>query len=392
MMVQGPLVTYSCKAAQTLSGLDMLTMADQLRAITQLPGAFMRWWLGELGGLMPRVLAPARAKQRSCLVLTLHDHEIVLSEQTKRGAARVLGRFDLEGQEALGSDVVRRPVGLAALSERRYRKWPLVIKLAPHLGMRKLVDLPVAAKDDLAKVLQFELDRLTPFKPEDVHLAWRIQETDTKAGRMRVLLEIVPRTVIDRATDVVAQFQREPDRIEIEQTQGHEQPLDLRPKLVEEKPASGWAKRVLRITTLVLLVIAAVLPMVKQQQLIADLDAKVRTAREGAEVSLQLRERLDSMSDESAFLADARNGRPTMTELLAELTALLPDHSHILQLRVNENDIDLMGLADKASDLIAILSQSSFLKGPAFNSPVTRDGRSNKERFHISVELDSETS
>jgi len=367
-------------------------MADPFRAIKQLPGTFMRWWLGELSGLMPRGLAPARAKQRSCLVLKLHDHEVVLSEQTKRGGTRVLGRFDVKGQGARDADVVQRPVGLAALSERRYRKWPLVIRLAPHLGMRKLVDLPLAAKDDLANVLHFELDRLTPFKPEDVNLAWRLQATDTKAGRMQVLLEIVPRTVIDQAMDMVAPFQREPDSIELEQTGDQVQPLDLRPKLIDERPADGWAKRVLRVTAMVLLVITVALPVVQQQQLIADLDAKIVTARQGAEVSLQLRERLDSMSNESAFLADARNGRPTMTELLAELTELLPDHSHILQLRVTENDIDLMGLADKATDLIAILSQSSFLKGPAFNSPVTRDGRSNKERFHISVELASETS
>jgi general secretion pathway protein L len=366
-------------------------MADQLRAVTQMPGAFMQWWLGELGGLLPRVVAPSRGKQRPSLVLSFRADEIILMEQAKRGAMRELGRVDVGGKDKLGLDVAERPAGLAALSERRYRKWPLVIRLAPHLGMRKLVELPLAAKDDLAQVLQFELDRLTPFKPEDVNLAWRVQDTDSKAGRMRVLLEIAPKAMIDRATDVAARYQREVDHIELEQTEDNDQPLDLRPKLAEDKPASGWGTRILRITTLVLLVITLVLPIIKQQQVIADLDTQVLTARQGAEVSLQLRERLTSMSNEAAFLANARNGRPTMTELLAELTELLPDHSHILQLRVTEQNVDLMGLADKATDLISILAQSPLLEGPAFNSPVTRDSRSDKERFHISVDLAADT-
>ncbi len=367
-------------------------MADQFRALTALPGAFTQWWLGELGGLMPRMLAPARAKQRSCLVLNFRGDEIELAEQTKQGDMRSLGRVDLKGQDKPVSEGIQRPESLAALAERRYRKWPLVIRLAPHLGMRKLVELPLAAKDDLAQMLHFELDRLTPFKPEDVNLAWRIQETDNKASRMRVLLEIAPKTVIDQATDLAAQFQRQADRIELEQAKGGDQPLDLREKLAETKPASGWAKRVLRITTLVLLVITVALPIVKQQRVITDLETQVSAAREAAEVSLQLRERLASLSNEAAFLGKARSGRPTMTALLAELTEILPDHSHILQLKVSAESIDLMGLADKATDLISILARSSLLTGPAFNSPVTRDSRSDKERFHISVEMSSETS
>ena len=367
-------------------------MADQLRTITTLPGAFMQWWLGELGGLMPRMLVPARAKQRSCLVLNFRGDEIELIVQTKRGDSRSLGRVDMEGRDKRVLEPFQRPASLAALAERRYRKWPLLIRLAPHLGMRKLVELPLAAKDDLAQVLQFELDRLTPFKPKDVNLAWRIQDADTKAGRMRVLLEIAPKTVIDQATDVANQFQRQVDYIELEQAKGSDQPLDLRPKLAETKPTSGWVKRSLRVTTLVLLVITLVLPIVKQQRVIADLELQIGAARQAAEVSLQLRERLASLSNEAAFLANARNGRPTMTALLAELTEILPDHSHILQLRISSANIDLMGLADKATDLISILARSSLLTGPAFNSPVTRDSRSEKERFHISVELSPETS
>ncbi|MGI9435180.1 MAG: PilN domain-containing protein, partial [Geminicoccaceae bacterium] len=76
-----------------------------------------------------------------------------------------------------------------------------------------------------------------------------------------------------------------------------------------------------------------------------------------------------------------------MTDVLAELTRLIPDHSYVVQLRVKDSKIEISGLAQKASDLIAILDRSTILTSPQFRSPVTRDTRSGKERFQISVDL-----
>ncbi|MGI9504894.1 MAG: PilN domain-containing protein, partial [Geminicoccaceae bacterium] len=62
-------------------------------------------------------------------------------------------------------------------------------------------------------------------------------------------------------------------------------------------------------------------------------------------------------------------------------------HSHILQLNVDGSSIELFGLAGKASDLITALDRSAMMTAPTFNSAVTRETQSGKERFHILVDL-----
>lgn len=353
-----------------------------LTAALRLPNTVLQWWLVELMGLVPRFLRPSKTVKRS-LVLELYSDEIVLSKHTGRQRVSELGRaVDGDGTEG---DAVS--AALAGMGERRYRKWPIIARLDGHLGMRKVIDLPLAAKDDLQQLLHFELDRLTPFKAENVCFAWRILATDSKTERMSVALEMAPKAIVDRAVELVSAHGREIDQVELGGSHQDEGPLNLLPQVDDDKPGVSWFDRLLRIVTLVLLVVAIALPIRKQMVIVEELDADIAIVRAKAEESLQLRERLAFMSNEASFLAEARNSRPTMVEVLAELTNLIPDHSHIAQLKISDGSIDLNGFADKASDLLAILDQSSMFESPKFKSSVTRDQKSGKERFQISVEL-----
>ncbi len=358
---------------------------SKLTAALRLPQAMMRWWLAELFGLVPRFLRPSSAAVRRSLLLELDGWEIVLVKHGGRQGPAELGRIP-DNIEA-GSAAVSGAGALDALGERRYRKWPIIARLASNLGMRKLIELPLAAKGDLHQLLHFELDRLTPFKAEDVCFAWRIQATDSKAERMTVVLEMAPKTIIESAVELAHAHGREIDRVELAGSPHDAGPLDLLPQSDHDEPSASWPNRLLRAVTLLLLVFAVAIPIKKQMTVVEELDADIATVRAKAEESLALRERLALMSDEAGFLAEARNSRPAMMEIVAELTNLIPDHSHIAQLKVAGNSIDLNGFADKASDLLAVLDQSSMFTSPKFKSPVTRDQQSGKERFQISVEL-----
>ena len=76
-----------------------------------------------------------------------------------------------------------------------------------------------------------------------------------------------------------------------------------------------------------------------------------------------------------------------VTEALAELTRLVPDQAHIVQLELRDGTVQLHGYAAAASELIGLLDQSEVFKEPQFRSPVTQDPRSGSEQFHLSVEL-----
>jgi len=116
----------------------------------------------------------------------------------------------------------------------------------------------------------------------------------------------------------------------------------------------------------------------------------VAAARAEAEESLALRARLDQLTESSRFLVAEKTRRPMVAEVLAELTRLVPDQAHIVQLDLRDRSIQLHGYATTASDLIGLLDQSELFRTPQFRSPVTQDPSSGTERFHLSVELAAE--
>lgn len=352
-------------------------MAELWADASGMPGAFVRWWTGELAGLLPRGAGSASSRLKSCLVLVLSGDEMVLIEQTARRGPKELGRASGEQEHR----------ALARLDDRRYRNWPVVVRLGGDLGLRKTVDLPLAARDDLDQLLHFELDRLTPFKVDDVCFAWRVRATDHQQNRMQVDLEMAPKTVVDRALQPVRERGREVDRVELLGAGDHE-PLDLMPRAADlPEEGVGRSRYVLPLLVLVLAIAAVAIPLREQRGLIDQLDRQIAIVRIEAEESLALRERLDALMANRHFLAAAKNDRAAMTEILAELTRLIPDHSHLTQLQIRGLTVELSGLAEKASDLIAILDRSPMLSAPQFRSPVTRDASSGKERFQISAEL-----
>lgn len=362
-------------------------MADHSGAVLHRPAAFLAWWFDELRGLLPQALRPSSVAGKSCLILTLENDEIVLIAQTSRHGEREIGRqITSNGHDATG-ETNTPPNALAALSKRRYRRWPLIVRLPGHLGLRKQVDLPLAARHDLAQLLHFELDRLTPFKADDVRFAWRILETDKKAGRMQVALEMAPRAKIDKVVDAALEGGRQVDRVELEGNHGSNEPLDLLPTDRQGSGGGAWLNRILGITTFVLLVIAVALPIKRQMAVIDGLDAEMAVLRADAEESLALRQRLARMSDEARFLARSGDEQATMIELLAELTRLMPDESYLRQFRIANGSIELNGLAEAPSELVAILDRSPLLTSPTFSSPVIRDRRSGRDLFQISMSL-----
>ena len=351
-------------------------MAEVAALMRSLPSSFMRWWLGELGSLLPGRQASDRRLTGPALILHLHADGAELFASRARGR-KLLGRSTSDGD---GSAFV-------ALQKRRYRRWPLIVRLAGDLGMRKVIDLPLAARADLANLLHFELDRLTPFSPDEVCFAWRVLETQKASERMTVALEMAPKALIERAAGIAARHGRPLDRVEIEG--GGREPLNLLAGMAKPEPRSR-ARHLLPLIALGLLIIAIWLPMNRQQRVIDQLDLEISAVKTEAEETLALREKLDAESTEAGFLVEAKNGQASMTSVLAELTALIPDHSYVQSLEIRDGRVQLSGFADKASDLLTILDRSDMFAAPEFRSAVTRDPRVGKERFQIAVEL-SET-
>jgi general secretion pathway protein L len=63
----------------------------------------------------------------------------------------------------------------------------------------------------------------------------------------------------------------------------------------------------------------------------------------------------------------------------------LPDDTWLFRAEIRDGKVHLQGTSSRASALIAGLEASSLLEDVRFASPVTQDGASGRERFHLSA-------
>ena len=226
---------------------------------------------------MPRRLRPTAGRRRRGLVLALGADEIVVAERAADGL-RTLGSVD-----AAAPDRDERLRALLRQAKRRGRR-PATVRLAPDLGLRKTLELPLAARDDLDQLLRFEMDRLTPFRAEEVHFAQQVLATDAAGRRLTVELQAAPRRVVEQALETARVLGLRPARVELAADDaGGAEPLNL----LGDQPGGGAREsrvnRALVLLALLLLVIAVAIPLRRQQARLAELENQVAAARAEAE-------------------------------------------------------------------------------------------------------------
>src|SRR5918996_2174279 len=182
--------------------------------------AFLSWWLAELAGLVPRPLRWVARRDRHQVVLLLNRRETVVLERAGE-RARVIGSVASDRPDQAGQ--------LGALLQRTWRsRQPVTLRLSGDLGLRKIIGLPLAARDDLDQLLRFEMDRLTPFRADEVQFAHRIVDTDPQDRRITVELVVAPKAMVDQALETARMVGVVPARLRLVGGPAPE-PLDLLP-------------------------------------------------------------------------------------------------------------------------------------------------------------------
>ena len=88
------------------------------------------------------------------------------------------------------------------------------------------------------------------------------------------------------------------------------------------------------------------------------------------------------------------SGEIPKTEILKELSQILPSTVWIWNIKFSGNDLEMSGFADSASDLISLLDRSPLFEKVEFLAPVTKErerrtgGDKEKERFKIKLRLE----
>ncbi|HWE75207.1 MAG TPA: PilN domain-containing protein [Stellaceae bacterium] len=342
-------------------------------------GKAWRWWIGALAGSVPRALRQRFAGGRGQLLLLVDAPGDNLIEETGEGR-RPLGRIDVEAPDA-------RQIAAPRAAQREHL--PVAIRLEAQHTLRTTTSLPLAAERNLAQVIGFEFERLVPFKQSEVHFAYRITARDKAAQTLAVELTIVPHTAVAKAVAALHGLGFEAAEIQVPGPSG--EAATVIPLARGNRIASGRGSRRINrglgVIAVSLAIGCAGLPLWRDSATIARLDAQIAAARQQADSSANLQRLIDAARRDQQFLGDHKRASPTVTEILATLTRLIPDDAYLTELTIAGDRLRIIGAANSATALLALLDQSPAFRDVAFRSPVIRDARLNLERFDITAQI-----
>jgi len=359
-----------------------MKMAISLNNAGTLASNFFSWWFGELDAMWQPISGLFRQGPKM-LTLNTSDQPWVLRLQ-KGSRSQEVGKLDSRSSANVG----RKTVGTVT-RKAKLRKADLTVLLPESRSLRRPLDLPAIDDADLRRALYFEIERQTPFRPEDVYFDYRVLSRRSETKRLTVELITAPRTTVDPILKQANEWGLQPSTVDIvprNATRGIGVNL-IKP----EQSASKWSSIRVAMATVFVALLAAVF-YVPVAQLGAEDDAlAAQVAEEGgkAKQTLAKRAELDETVRAAAFLDERKKNVAGTLAVLNELTKALPDNTWLTNFTQNETDIKISGYSAAASELIALIDAVPLFKNPTFSSPIVQDPQKKLERFDISFELDT---
>jgi len=291
----------------------------------------------------------------------------------RNGKENSLGRF------ALGA------IGMADLPRVAGRTTLLRVGEADVLG--KTVTLPLAAERELDQALAFEMDRETPFAPEELYWSYRITEADRQNGRLQVRLSLLPKNVLAPLLADLAAVGLRPSAVEIADGPDKGTLLALRAGADRTRHASHRLLLPVAAACASLALAAIVTPFIRQELNLASLDREIAAAKVAAAEADSLRREIDRLSGSAGFIESERDktGRPLV--VLAAATRTLPDDSYLTEMELRQRKLTLSGRSAGAARLIGALAADPEFRNPGFSAPVTRLEALHAELFTINAEV-----
>jgi len=347
---------------------------------------FVRWWVNELTGCIPATWRSI-GNHRSQVLDVIVSPDRVTFRCRKAGKDVEIGQVGLEDASAPAVRTllnrIRRQINI--------RRGAIVLGLTPQQVLRRRIVLPFAATENLREVLTFELDRHTPFRAEDVYFDYRLASNDKQDKRISVDIAVVPRVIVDRATDLMTKWGMTPDRITVagDGFEGDDR-IDLGGPVAGGHRAR-FARRLSAITAALAVALAATavyLEFVRQQQTLSIYQGALEQRQAESLAADAMKVQLADLLNRSQYIVQQKQGRPLVAALLDEVTKRIPDNTWFSQLHLQAGKLAVSGYAPSASALIALLEDSPMLSQVRFTSPVTFDAKLGLERFNLTASVD----
>lgn len=346
---------------------------------------FFQWWGGELAFLVPKGLRQRLRESRGSAVFT----------PTAQG-------FDLALRDDEANVIVRRGIDLnqpdsfQQLKDQypAFEKAEFVLRLPAEQALLKQLYLPVAVQENLRQVVGFELDRYTPFNAEQVYFSL-ITLGITEHAQLRVLLIAAPKPRLDEQLANLASLGVQPHKVDYAPVVVDFPQLRNAYNLLPERfrhQNSTWSQSLhwlLGVGLVLLMLAVMVLPVWQEGQAVETLQTRIKQLQKQNRIVDEQQSEIDALLEETQKLIDIKQQSPALLAVLNELSRLLNDETWLTNLHFSDNHMQIQGQSPAASALISTLEGSDFFSEVSFVSPLTQDKTSGRERFQLSMTVNT---
>lgn len=337
-------------------------------------GALLHWWGAELSALLPRGLALALGLAHEILLLLPEGEDFRLCV-FRLGRAQPAGLISQSSVHTL-------------LTQRQEAGAECVLRIPPELGLRRQAPLAVSALSKGFEAVSGEIERQTPFAPDQVYLGYEVEDRPDARGRVMAKLALVPCETADALLGKLARAGITLDRITLAEDMA-ETPGDTVHILKARRKIPPPKFMLLGVAALA--VLALISPYARNALTLSSLHTELNAVQRLAAGEAAKRRADRDAGAQLNELAERRGGRPPVIVLLDAMSRALPDTAHLAQFELTGQRLTLQGVARSASELIAPLEALPFAAKVEFSAPVLRDPASGLEQFQLSIALSAAT-
>jgi general secretion pathway protein L len=334
---------------------------------------YWNWWVGQISDALPRL---SSVRKRAAISAVLHGEGLQLRARDNPG--NILGDLSFDMTE-------RQRHALLVRVNTEIGGNPRVVLVVPNnAGLQRDAELPLAAEAHLAAVCANELERWTPWRPDQAVFSVNVRERSEAEGKLLIELAAVPRFVFSRSAELlkdsglllVGLLRERPDQS---------------PQFIEVEPESEGSRKVLRRARvagimaacgIVLLVAGALtyklITIERLNQRLAEIGGEVEEAQKLAESAKRL-------TYQARYADEVKLSRASPITVLNGLTELLPDDCWLEALSMEGDKLTMQGRARDALSLLKLLNSSGRFQDVKFESEVIRDAEGGLDTFNISA-------
>lgn len=334
---------------------------------------YWTWWVGQISDALPKL---SSVRKRAAIAAIPHGDGLQL--RTRDDPGNVLGELGPDMSEG------QRHALLGRLDTEVGGNRRVVLAIPANAGLQREAELPLAAEAHLAAVCANELERWTPWRPDQAVFSVKVVERSEAEGRILIELTAVPRFVFSGPAELLADNGLALIGLLRERTGENPQFIEVEP----ESRSSGKVLRRVRMAAVLTacgVVLLAAGAFVHKLMAIEVLEGRLVEIGGEVEVAQKLAESAKRLTHQARYADEVKRGRASPIMVLNDLSELLPDDSWLEAMSMEGDKIALQGRARDALSLLPLLNSSGRFQDVKFESEVIRDPEAGLDTFNISA-------